>query len=182
MISKYDYTVVCTYSNINTLLPNPQLYQFEVCEKPIAKLPDNFKGVGIVVMDGPFMCIDPYEDTEFHVLGNVVHAIHSRNVGYFPNIPNNLKPFLNKGIINSPPITNFSKFVQSCRKFLNIEGDIEHIGSMFTVRTVLANHDHDDARPSLVKKHLDNIFSIYSGKISTAVNTANQIKISIFRG
>ena len=77
MISKYDYTVVCTYSNINTLLPNPQLYQFEVCEKPIAKLPDNFKGVGIVVMDGPFMCIDPYEDTEFHVLGNVVHAIHS---------------------------------------------------------------------------------------------------------
>ena len=93
-----------------------------------------------------------------------------------------MKPFLNKGIINSPPITNFSKFVQSCRKFLNIEGDIEHIGSMFTVRTVLANHDHDDARPSLVKKHLDNIFSIYSGKISTAVNTANQIKISIFRG
>jgi len=52
---------------------------------------------------------------------------------------------------------------------------VEHIGSMFTIRTVLANRDHDDARPSIVKKHSNNMYSIFSGKISTAVDTSNEL-------
>ena len=179
MIDNYDYTVICTYANLNSLLPVPTPYQFEICEKPIVKLPDKFKGVGIVIMDGPFMCIDPYENSDWHVLGNVVHAIHSTNVGILPEIPNKFLPLLNKGIVVNPPVTNFNKFVETCHEFLNVSGTIEHIGSMFTVRTVLANRDHDDARPTIVQKHEENLFSLFSGKISTCVDTAKQIKIHL---
>ena len=51
----------------------------------------------------------------------------------------------------------------------------EHIGSMFTFRTVLPNREKDDARPTLVEKIDDNMFSIFSGKMGTCVNAAEEI-------
>jgi len=52
---------------------------------------------------------------------------------------------------------------------------LEHVGSMFTVRTVLAHRDHDDARPTLVTKVNNNTYTIFSGKIGTCVEAANQL-------
>ena len=173
-IDYYDYVVNCTYAGLNAVYDDGQEYQFEVCEKPIVKLSEKYRGIGVVVMDGPFMCIDPYSDTEYHVMGNVVHAIHETNIGKLPTVSDKLKPFLNKGLVKNPPITKFNDFIESASEFLDMSG-VEHIGSMFTIRTVLANRDHDDARPSIVKKHKQNIYSIFSGKVSTAVDTANEL-------
>ena len=46
---------------------------------------------------------------------------------------------------------------------------------MFTIRTVLPNKDKDDARPTLVEKTTNKIFNIFSGKIGTCVNAADEI-------
>ena len=46
---------------------------------------------------------------------------------------------------------------------------------MFTIRTVLAHRDYDDARPTLVMKESDKVFTIFSGKIGTCVQAANQV-------
>jgi hypothetical protein len=173
-IEYYDYVVNCTYAGLNNVYDDGQEYQFEVCEKPIVKLSKKYKGMGVVVMDGPFMCIDPYSDTEYHVMGNVVHAIHETNIGKLPIVSDKLKPFLNKGVVKNPPITKFNDFIESAKEFLDMS-DVEHIGSMFTIRTVLVNREHDDARPSIVKKHKQNVYSIFSGKISTAIDTANEL-------
>ena len=51
----------------------------------------------------------------------------------------------------------------------------EHIGSMFTFRTVLPNRDKDDARPTSVEKQTDNILNVFSGKIGTCVNAATEV-------
>ena len=51
----------------------------------------------------------------------------------------------------------------------------EHIGSMFTFRTVLPNKEKDDARPTLVDKIDDKIFNVFSGKIGTCVEAANEV-------
>jgi hypothetical protein len=150
------------------------IYQFEVCEKPVVKLPSKYKNKGIVVMDGPFTCIDPYSDTDYHVVGNVVHAIHSTNVGKYPEVDDSIKPFLNKGLIQNPTITKFPLFKESLKHFFGID-EVEHIGSMYTIRTVLADRDFDDARPSIVKKESLGKYSVFSGKISTAVDTANEL-------
>ena len=173
-IEDYDYVVNCTYSELNSVCYDGQKYQYEVCEKPILKLSEKYKGVGVVVMDGPFMCIDPYSDTDYHVMGNVVEAIHETNVGKYPIVSDELKPLLNKGLVKNPPITKIDRFIETAKEFLDMDG-VEHIGSMFTIRTVLANRDHDDARPSIVKKHSSGMYSIFSGKISTAVDTSNEL-------
>ena len=173
----YDYVVNATYANLNHLLPEDKQkdYQFELCEKPVVKLPDKYKNKSVVIMDGPFMCIDPLGDTPFHVMGNVVHAIHSTNVGKFPEYDEKFDGVLNKGIVKNPTITNIDKFIESAKTFFVDIDKAEHIGSMFTFRTVLPNKDKDDARPTLVEKIDDKTFNVFSGKIGTCVDAAKEV-------
>jgi len=171
---EYDVIVLATYSNINQLRDKKKEYQFEVCEKPVVKLPKFFDDTSIVIMDGPFMCLDPYGDD--FVLGNVVHAIHETNVGTKPIVSDELKPYLNKGLIRNPKITNIDKFIESGVKYFGDEfADLEHIGSMYTIRAVLKDRDHDDARPTLVNHEGGNVYSLFSGKIDTCVRASKML-------
>jgi hypothetical protein len=183
IFKNYDYVVICTYSNLNSLLsnfPNSKLnYQFEVCEKPVVSLPNAFQKNSIVVMDGPFMSIDPFGETGNFVLGNVVHAIHSTNMGLVPEISEKFSPLLNNGIIKNPKISNFDQFIKSATEFLPSIKNAVHIGSMFTVRTVLPNVDSTDERPTIVRKISDNVFTIFSGKVPTCVDAAKEISMLI---
>ncbi len=176
-LENYDYIVNSTYANSNQLLSTDKQkdYQFELCEKPVIKLPEQYKNKSVVIMDGPFMCIDPLGDTGLHVMGNVVHAIHSTNVGKFPKYNSKFDNLLNKGIIKNPSITNIDKFIESAKRFFIDIDKSEHIGSMFTFRTVLPNRDNDDARPTLVEKVTDNLFNVFSGKIGNCVNASKKI-------
>ena len=59
--------------------------------------------------------------------------------------------------------------------FPGIKEEAEYIGSMFTIRTVLPNREHDDARPTIIKKIGDRLITVFSGKIPTCVDTAEEI-------
>ena len=168
-----NFLINCTYANKNYLSADKQDLQFELCEKPLVKLPDSFKNKSFVIMDGPFMCIDPYGDTGLHVMGNVIHAIHSTNVGKFPKYDKRFDKLLNNGIIKNPPITNIDKFVNTAKFFFK-DIKVKHIGSMFTIRTVLPNRDHDDARPTFYGRN-GNKIDVLSGKIGTCVDLAQKI-------
>jgi len=178
---EYDYVTISTYSKINELLDIPRQYQFEVIEKPVVKLPKIYENKSIVVMDGPFMCLDPFKDG-LHVLGHVKHAIHSTNVGEYPIVPNkDLLKYLNNGVIKKPKVTKINKFKEAGMVFFEDFDKLEHIGSMFTIRTVLSYRDYDDARPTLVRREDGNTFSIFSGKIGTCVEASNQL-VNIIKG
>ena len=170
----FDVVVIATYAKLNQLLDNKKEYQFEVCEKPVVRLPRKYRGKSIVIMDGPFMCLDPYGQRN-HVLGNVVHAIHETNVGEEPIVSDELKQYLNKGVIEKPKHTNIDKFIETGKIFFEDFHKLKHIGSMYTIRTVLKNRDHDDARPSLVNHEGGNVYSLFSGKIDTCVDSANEL-------
>lgn len=181
-IKNYNLTVVATYSDNNAWVPTIEQreYQYEVCEKLILRLPDKYRKKSVVVMDGRFMCIDPYGRSGHYCMGNVVHAVHQTNIGtkiesdhyIYKNIFNQV---LNKGVITNPPVTKFYQFMSSAEEYFpGISQDAKHIGSMFTVRTVLPFHEHDDARPTLVEQY-GKVVTIFSGKIPTSVDAANQV-------
>ena len=44
---------------------------------------------------------------------------------------------------------------------------------MYTVRTVLVDREHDDARPTIVKHEGDGVYTLFSGKVDTCVDAAN---------
>jgi len=177
MVLSFDKVINCTYSSINSLTPweKRREYQFEVCEKICVHPPKNLQGVSLVVMDGPFMCIDPYGKTGKSLLGNVVHAIHTSNIGHNPIVPEHLKPYLNKGIVNVKEISNFDKFMQSGKNYIANFDRCEYFGSMFTVRAVLPYKDESDERPTIVTKMDSNVINIFSGKIDTCVQAADDV-------
>jgi hypothetical protein len=178
-LKEYKYKVYATYSALNDLNDEKQNYQFELCEKPVFKLPSRYKNKSIVVMDGPFMCFDPLANTDHHVAGNVVHAIHVRNTGKKPEVPPSYKKYLNKGIIKNPKYTNVERFIESAKKFFPEIEQAKHLGSMYTIRTVLPNKDTTDERPTIVKKQ-DNNFILFSGKVGNCVEASNEI-VSIIK-
>lgn len=185
-LARHHFVIVATYTSNNRFLDaypeKKQDYQYELCEKPLLALPPKYKGKSIVVMDGPFMCIDPYGKTGYHLMGNVVHAIHSTNVGKFPIIPPQFKSLLDKGIIAEPPVTNIQKLLASAEEFFpGISREARHVGSKYTFRAVLPNREADDGRPTIVKKINENMVTVFSGKIPTCVDAAQQI-ISILKG
>lgn len=178
-LKEYKYTVVATYSTLNTFDTKEKDYQYELCEKPVFKLPDAYINKSVVVMDGPFMCFDPYSTSKFHVGGNVVHAIHNRNVGPKPEVPPTYKELLNKGIIKNPKYTNVPRFIEAAKKFFPDIEQAEHIGSMFTIRTVLPNKDDTDERPTVVRFE-DNVIYLFSGKVGNCVEAAEEIVTKIY--
>ena len=126
-------------------------------------------------MDGPFMCVDPLGSSGLFVLGNVVHAIHETNVGRHPIIDKRFLPLLNNGIVKDPPITNFSQFISSAAEFFKGIDKAEHVGSMFAIRTVLPDKDETDERPTIVERAGDRVIKVFSGKIGTCVEAAEQV-------
>ncbi len=187
----------CTYANLNELLPEPEQldYQFELCEKPVVSLGEEYQKRGIVILDGSFCCIDPMGSNKyFHVMGHVKEAIHETQIGKHFKVPLGYDKILNFGICKSE-LSRFPLILEGCKEFFKFEGlpvipesnkgsnklinNVYYQGSMYTVRTALPNRDHDDARPSYITKHSDSLYSIFSGKIGTSVSIANELKTLI---
>ncbi len=175
----FDRVVVCGYATSNSFFDrNPDAavaYQFEVCEKPVVRMPRSFGRPSIVILDGPFMCIDPIGSTDHFVMGNVVFAIHATNVGLTPEVPEHVAPVLDSGVVPPPKFTRFGSFVESGRHFIPAMEQAEHVGSMFTVRTVFPNLEHTDARPTVVRAVDERVLSVLAGKLATCVDAADRV-------
>ncbi len=178
-LSAYSYVIASAYSANNRIVElfgeEPQEIQYELCEKLLVKLPPEYQNNSIVIMDGPFMCADPYADTEFHVLGNVVKAIHCDYTGIQQVWEERLARYLNKGLIAAPKVTNFAKQIEHGNEYMIDFEKAHHIASMYTVRAVLPRRDHDDARPSLVTRINEKLISVFSGKVNTCVDVSRRV-------
>lgn len=177
-IGKYDAVVVATYELSNELLDSEfrQPYQFEIVESPLFLLPKAYSDLSVVIQDGPFMCIDPIGRTGLTVMGNVVHQIHHRSTGLIPEVPEPFRVLLNAGLIEKPPLSKVGSFLDVAETFFpDIRAVAEYRGSRFTVRTVLPFRDHDDARPSVVRRAGPRVIAVFGGKIPTCVDAAESV-------
>jgi glycine/D-amino acid oxidase-like deaminating enzyme len=177
-VGAFDTVIVAAYSGNNAILRElggpTETHQFEVCEKPVISLPAWFGLTDIVVMDGPFMSLDPLGQSGRYVMGHVVHAIHHSNNGIAPEIPDALRPCLNKGIVQNPPHTRFTQFIEAGARFIPALAQARHLGSMYTVRVVLPDRDDTDERPSIVTRVNERVIQIFSGKIGNCVESARK--------
>lgn len=187
LIDEFDIVVNCTYSNLNYLLPESEQieYQFELVEKCIVSLGKEWQRKSVVILDGDFCCIDPFGvDGYYHLIGHVKEAIHDRQIGKFYQSPS--RSMIKLGIHSNMSFTKKNQIISGLHQFFNFKNravcpqsglneKISYFGSMFTVRTVLPNRDHDDARPSIITKHSEKLYSVFSGKIGTSVQIANQL-------
>lgn len=176
---RFDIVAVAAYAQTNEIIRmlgcQSEQYRFQIVEKPVVKVPEHFKDTSIVVIDGPFGCIDPLDDTPYHVLGHAVHTIHASNTGLKAVIPEHLRPVLDIGLIGRPHCTRVKDVTSDLDRYIPGIGQAEYRGSMFTVRAVLAHHEHDDARPTLVQAIGDRVIRVFSGKLGTACRAAQDV-------
>ena len=181
IFDKFDFVIICTYANTNSLLdkfPEKQRdFQFEICEKIFVELPNEFKNKSVLIMDGPFMSIDPIGEKNIFIIGDVINTVHETYIGKLPKFNPKFLPLLDKGIIKNPILTNKELFLKSAANFFPDISKAKYVGSSFTIKTVLPNVDSSDERPTIIEKINDKIITVFSGKIPTCVDTANKVKL-----
>ena len=137
-----------------------------------------FHNKSFVLIDGKFVCVDPYLGTKYHLLSDVKLSKLETIVGKFPIFKNKNKKFLNKGIIKNKRNSRFEKFIERSSIYLPFLKNAKYVGSMFVVRTIKKNKERTDERTSLIKNHSNKIISILSGKWNNCVYLAKNFKIS----
>ena len=70
--NEYDFIIFCGYGLSSKIIPKElkKKYKFQLVEKLVVTPPKSLANTSLVIMDGPFMCIDPIADTNFSILGN----------------------------------------------------------------------------------------------------------------
>ena len=87
---------------------------------------------------------------------------------------------INEGVVKEDDVfsleddKNMTISLQSAKKFFPDREKAEHLGSMYTIRTVLPYKDDTDERPTIVEKQ-DNSFILFSGKIGNCVQASDRI-------
>lgn len=177
-----DKVVLCAYSSNNKLANRmggkPPIAQYELCEKPVIRLPAAYSGFSMVVMDGPFCSLDPAGRSGNHVLGHVKHAIHKTYKGHSPeDIWYDDADLLNQGIIANPRKSNAPEMMKAARDYFPMLSRAKYLGSMFTIRTVKNDVDATDERPTIVEYIDDSrkVIRVFSGKIGTCVDAAQKV-------
>lgn len=180
-LSKYDKVIISTYSNNNNVLSklgikNIKQFKYELVEKIVIKLPNKYKKQSFVVIDGNFVCVDPYLGTSYHLLSDVKLSKIETLTSKFPNFKSSKKRYLNKGIIKNNKISRFNKFIKRSSEFLPFLIKAKYIGSMFVVRVLKKNVEKTDERTSSIVINNRKIISIFSGKWNNCVYLAKNFK------
>lgn len=176
----FDAVINSTYANINRLnsqlgLETPER-QYEYTMIPIVEW--DRPPVGITIMDGAFMTVLPFGKTGKFLLYHVDHTVVETKVS--SHLP---LEWLDKKSSPSTLIDHdilFNNLKKSCLKFIPDLVNIKHLGFLEGPRMVLAKKDNTDARPSIINRHENGYFSVFTGKIDHCMWVADEIANAIF--
>ena len=148
-INEYDKTIIETNDQNNVIIKKfgyklKKKFKFELVEKIIIKLDKIFKDQSFMVVDGQFICLDPYLGTKYHLLSSNKYSKIETKIGYLPNFKNIKKKYLNKGMIRNRKISNFDNFISHGSNYLKFLTKAKYIGSYYVVRALEINKEKTD--------------------------------------
>lgn len=164
----HDWIVRATYGQ-----PGTRPLRYEVCETAVVRLGSAWEQTSLVVLDGPFACLDPLPGTPYHLLYDVVHSVHAANEGATPEVPAHLADLLDRGTVSSPH-THVEAMLDTARRYMGHLGGVEHVGSRWTVRAVLPDVDATDERPTMVSRD-GRVITVIAGKLGSAVRASDEV-------
>ena len=180
-VKNYDKIILCTYASNNKLLKNlygkylPS-YKYELIEKILIELPKKYRNKSFVIIDGQFVCVDPYLGTNYHLLSDVKHSKIEIIKNTIPKFKSSKKKFLNGKLVKDIKISNFKNFIKHGSIYLPFLKDAKYKGSMFVIRTLKKNVEKSDERTGEVQTIGNKFLSIFSGKWNTCVYIANKVE------
>ncbi len=174
-IKKYDKVFLCTYDNNNNNLKKinteKKKYHYQLVEKIITKTPKEFNNKSFVILDGPFMCIDPYYKNNLSILGSVKDSIIKSKLGKYHNFDKHFDN-VNLKYLNYLPNLKFPKIKKKFENYFYGFEKTEYYKSFIVVRCTIKNKDDERITKVNTSK---NLIKIYSGKWISCMLTANNI-------
>lgn len=189
--SKYctNFLINTTYASSNQILAlieneagkcinyKPFKIKYELCEIILCEVSDNFKDIGITVMDGPFFSIMPFGKTGYHSLTAVTFTPHETSYREYPqfacqNKVGNYCTEKQLGNCNDccvKPESAWPYMSQMARKYLKSEYKFKYKASLFSMKPILQASEIDDSRPTVIRRLSDKpkLITVLSGKINT---------------
>ncbi len=170
-VKHYDVVINATYANLNKVNSmlgiQSRMLLYEDVVIPVFSYPSS--PIGLTIMDGPFCSIMPHGkiDREFLLYNVRESVLRSKHDIFKPDFEDNGVDFKEERIYEAS--TEFMPFLKNVTNNLYTR----------TIRTVFENSD--DARLSEVSTYKDfkNYFSVLSGKVTTCMQVALEIKHAI---
>jgi hypothetical protein len=164
--AEFDYVINCTYANYNLF---PSWFRFarkrirvDLVETLIMHIP--IPRISFAIMDGPFTNVVPTEHENIFTLVHIRESVLHRFVPADGLIPPGLTY-----------TSNAKKIIDESIKWLPFLKDAKYIESRYVFRSVNADREYDDARPSDVTYHGFGCWSVLGGKIVNCVATAKHL-------
>ena len=179
-IKDYHKVFLTTYTSNNLVLQNlgkkpKKKFRYELVEKLIVHLPKKYKQLSMVVLDGNFLCIDPYAGTKYHLLSHVKYSKIKILNSIYPNFSKKFKSLLRYGKLKNLKGTKFNKIIRDGSKYLPFLKKAKYVSSFYLVRTIMSNSKKNDDRTYQINNYSNKIVTILSGKWNTAVTLSNKI-------
>ncbi|GAA3733395.1 hypothetical protein GCM10022225_14440 [Plantactinospora mayteni] len=168
-----ERVVLAGYSANNTLLAEAGFvgrpYRYQLAELLCVQLPEAYQGVSCLVMDGNFPSLDPCGRSGHHVIGHVTEMHHTEETAVVCSLSNT------DAHRRSTAAGTLRRLVETGREFLIGFDQARLVRSRLVVRTTLPGVARTDTRPTLVERHDSQVFSIFSGKLTTCVTAADEL-------
>jgi hypothetical protein len=168
----FDFTINCTYSDINDIskFNNVKQFLFKKQDVIIPIFKSNIEKIGLTVMDGPFCSIMPkgFNLNEFllyHAKYSIVEETTNSDLNLDADVNEKINLILNKSKLFFP--------------FLN---DVQVIDYWRSKRAIPITNDDSRLSEIITYDNNPNFITVFSGKITTAVKIAKQVRIGIETG
>lgn len=169
-----------TYAGINQILRlfgvEPLPLKYELCEVILATVDDSLEGVGLTLMDGPYFSLMPWGYSGYHSLTAVSYTPHLTSRDPLPHFEcQRRNPDCNDSALDNcalcpqRPATAWPFMRALAHRYVGDRHGIAYAQSLYSMKTVLARAEIDDARPTMVEEHSKEpwLTSVLSGKIGT---------------
>ncbi len=173
MRSSYDFVVWATYG----LGYSRGIFKgakYQVAEKILIELPEELRGVSLIVLDGPFTAFDPYGYSPRFLFGSAVHTNHWTTLNADEAIPPQYAGLLNAPDFAPVSFTHFEAMRADAALTVPAAKKAVYCGSRFTIR-VVENSSKDDRRTLYIREGAPGELHIFSGKVASAVKAARLV-------
>ena len=141
-------------------------FKYELAEIALVEPPTELMGLGVTLMDGPFFSTMPFASKQAYSLTHVRYTPHrvwqsGTDGAAWPSL-------------SAPPPSRWKHMQRDAMRYLPAMEQVQHLQSLFEVKTVLMRNEADDGRPILLARSpadarvmcvlggkLDNIYDLF---------------------
>lgn len=167
-----DVAFNCTYSRIQHLLGNapPLAVRHEISEMILVEPPAALSEIGVTVMDGPFFSLMPFPARGLHSLSHVRYTPHMAW-----QEDGEIDPYAKLAAHHCE--SRADRMIRDAARYLPAMRFAKPHSSMFEVKTVPTDRDHDDGRPILFHRDEQHgrLLSILGGKIDNIYDALERL-------